>query len=434
MFRRFVKMLLPRKLFIVIEPYGHFLESVLMNLYYRFPSRGIRVIGITGTNGKTTTSFMIHRMLVEAGYKVGLLSTVANGVGNDITKQTVHMTTLSAPQLQKRIKSFRKQGIEWLVLETTSHALAQHRVWGINFEVAVLTNVTHEHLDYHGTIEKYIAAKRMLFENAGRNARGFGVANADDAVCEDFLKAVPKGVSYGIKRGDLRAKSIKKTSVGTKYQAVMDDDSYDITCYIPGEVNVYNSLAAVAVGRHVGLSAKQVEQGIAALREVEGRMTALHAGQDFAVLVDFAHTPDAFERLLSDVRKSTTGTLIAVFGSAGRRDKSKRAIQGEIASKYCDEVVLTEEDNRDEPGNEILEEIAAGAEKFGKTRTKDLFLIPDRTKAIQFAMTRVAAKGDTVVLLGKGHEKTIERADGEHVWDEVATAKKALSNMTRDVE
>ena len=414
-------------MFHVIEPYGHLVEAVLANVRYGFPARSLRVIGVTGTNGKTTTAFMIHRMLTEAGVSSALMTTVGYGVGRDITPQVAHMTTVSAFALQKQLRNYKKQGVEWVVLETTSHALAQHRVWGIHYEIGVLTNITHEHLDYHRTFERYVAAKRKLFEVVGKHPRGFGVVNADDPSVDRFVSAVPASETYGIQAGRLKAEKIELESDGSSYTAVAGDDVYRIHCAIPGEFNVYNSLAAVAVGRRLGLSKVQIETGIGALKGVEGRMDVVDAGQDFSVIIDFAHTPDSFERLLGDVRRATKGKLVVLFGSAGRRDEAKRAIQGEIAGRLADEVILTEEDDRDVNGNDILVQIAMGAEKAGKTKDKDLFLVHDRTEAINFAMTRAQSAADAVVLLGKGHEKTIERADGEHPWDEAAVAKDAIS-------
>lgn len=429
--RQTVKKVLPRRLFRAVEPYGHLVEAMAVSAKSGFPARGMRVIGVTGTNGKTTTSFMIHRMLSEAGYKVGLMTTVAYGVGNDITPQVAHMTTISAPQLNKRIREFKRQGAEWLVLETTSHALAQHRVWGVPYEIAVMTNITHEHLDYHGTFERYLAAKRMMFEIAARHPHGFGVVNADDPNADKFVKALKSSVTYGVKNGELRAENVLLGGDGSDYEAVCDDDQYQIHCNIPGEFNVYNSLAAVSVGRHLGLTKEQIEGGVAALKGVEGRMNTIDEGQKFSVIVDFAHTPDSFERLLSDLRKSTRGKLIAVFGSAGRRDESKRWTQGEIAGKYCDELVLTEEDDRDIDGNLILSQIAEGAARSGKVKDKDMFLILNRPEAIQFAVTRVNSPEDVMVFLGKGHEKTIERADGEHPWDEAGEVRKAIQKTLK---
>jgi UDP-N-acetylmuramoyl-L-alanyl-D-glutamate--2,6-diaminopimelate ligase len=444
--RTLVKKVIPRSTFKKVEPYGHLGEAMLFNAKNGFPAKGLKVIGVTGTNGKTTTCFLIHKMLTEAGYKVGLITTVAYGVGNDIQPQVLHMTTPSVQYLHKRISEMKAKGAEWLVLEVTSHALAQHRVWGVPFTVAVMTNLTHEHLDYHGTLERYRAAKVMLFKQANRNRKGLrvGVVNAEDPNAKWFTKVVAHPVSYGIKKGDLRAAKLELTPGGSRYLARIGEDEYKIECHLPGSFNVSNSLAAVAVGRAIGLSKKQVEQGIAALRGVEGRMDRIDEGQDFDVIVDYAHTPDSFEKLFKDLKPVVKGKLIVLFGSAGRRDEAKRATQGQLAGKYADEVIVTEEDDRDMDGQQIMDDIAAGAEKAGKKRDKNLFLVHDRPDAIQFAVNR-AKKGDTVLLLGKGHEKDILRngpkaaelrhlqqddANPERVtkikWDEAAAARKAL--------
>jgi len=423
--RKIVKKFIPKGLFPAIEPYGHLAEAVLFNTINGFPARGMKVIGVTGTNGKTTTSFMVHRMLHEAGFKVGLMTTVAYGVGDDIRPQVHHMTNVPLPELMQRLKWMRKQGIEWLVFETTSQGLAQNRVWGVPYSVAVMTNVTHEHLDYHKTFERYRDAKRKLFKIANKHGLRTGIINAEDPSAELFKSDIAHPITYGVGVGDVRAVDVKLTPDGSTYTAKASDESYDIHCQIPGSFNVSNSLAVVCVGRALGLSKAQIEQGIAALTGVEGRMTTIDEGQDYSVIVDFAHTPDSFEKLFKDLRPVVKGKLICMFGSAGRRDEGKRTVQGELAGSYCDEVVITEEDDRDIDGQEIMDQIAAGAEKAGKVRDKDLFLVHDRTEAIQFAVDR-AQKGDTVILLGKGHEKTIERADGEHPWDEIGTARAAL--------
>jgi UDP-N-acetylmuramoyl-L-alanyl-D-glutamate--2,6-diaminopimelate ligase len=450
--RTIIKKIVPRSLFQKVEPTGHMLEAMLANVRYGFPSRHMHVIGVTGTNGKTTTSFMIHAMLTRAGYKVGLLTTVAYGVGDNIKLQIAHMTTVSAPELQKRLAEFREQGVEWVVLETTSHALAQHRVWGIPYEIAVLTNITHEHLDYHGTFERYLAAKRRLFEIAARHGFRFGVVNADDEHAGEFIAAVPNSLAYGIKTGELTANNILLSPEGSRYEARVGSESYAIHCRIPGEFNVYNSLAAVAVGRKVGLSKEQVEEGIESLEGVEGRMETVDEGQPFSVVIDYAHTPDSFEKLFKTLRPLVKGKVIAVFGSAGRRDEEKRAVQGSLAGQYADEVVLTEEDDRDMDGQEILEQIAEGAEKAGKVKEKDLFLVHNRDEAIRFAVKR-ARKDDMVLLLGKGHEKDILRngpraaelrhlqqddANPERVisihWDEAEEARKAFQELGKKAD
>lgn len=421
-----IKRVIPTGLFGKIVPYWHYLVAVTASLRYGRPARDMHVIGVTGTNGKTSTSFLIHKMMAEAGMDVALMTTVAYGVKDDITPQIAHMTTASAPLLNKRIRDFKRQGAKWLVLETTSHALAQYRTWGIPFEIAVMTNVTHEHLDYHGSFEHYKLSKRRMFELANRHGMKTGIINAEDQSADEFASVIDNVVTYGIDKGDLQAENLELKADGSRYTARVGDDSYDIHCRIPGEFNVSNSLAAVAVGRVAGLTKEQIERGIAALESVEGRMNTVDEGQGFSVIVDFAHTPDSFERLLSDLRGSTKGKLVVLFGSAGRRDEAKRWTQGEIAGKYADELVLTEEDDRDIDGNLILSQIAEGATRSGKVTDKDMFLILDRSEAIKFAMTRAGAAEDTIVLLGKGHEKTIERADGEHSWDEMAEAREAL--------
>jgi UDP-N-acetylmuramoyl-L-alanyl-D-glutamate--2,6-diaminopimelate ligase len=428
--KRLAKKLVPKTLFEQIEPTGHLLEAVGYNVLNGFPARGMKVIGVTGTNGKTSTCFLIHKMLSQAGIKTGLMTTVAYGVDDDIRPQIQHMTNVPVPELMQRLKWMKSQGVEWLVLETTSHALAQHRIWGVPFSVAVMTNVTHEHLDYHKTFERYRDAKRQLFKLTDKNRAGLrtGVINADDPSSNLFASDVGKPVLYGLEgaeNADIIAKKVELTPELVKYQAVTEGETYEITCHLPGSFNVSNSLAAVGVGRALGLSKQQIEQGIAALTGVEGRMTSIDEGQDFTVIVDFAHTPDSFEKLFRDLRPVVKGKLIVMFGSAGQRDEAKRAVQGRLAGEYADEVIVTEEDDRDIDGLAIMNEIAGGAEEAGKTRERDLFLVHDRTEAIKFAISR-AHKGDTVLLLGKGHEKTIERADGEHPWDEIATTHAAL--------
>lgn len=426
-----LKKLLPNTLFRQIEPIGHLLEAMVLHAVNGFPARGLKVIGVTGTNGKTTTTFMIHKMLTEAGYNAGLMSTVAYGVGTDIRPQIHHMTNVPVRELIQRLKWMKSQGVDWIVLETTSHALAQNRVWGIPYSVVAMTNVTHEHLDYHGTFERYRDAKRKLFKLANRNPDGkrIGIINAEDPSAELFASDIKRPITYGIDKGDLRATNVKLTPGGSRYQAVFEGRELRIECHIPGRFNVYNSLAAAAVGGAIGLTKEEIEKGIAALTRVEGRMDPVDEGQGFDVIVDFAHTPDSFEKLFKDIKPVVKGKLIVMFGSAGRRDEAKRAIQGRLAGEYADEVVITEEDDRDIDGKQIMDMIAAGAEEAGKVRDKNLFLVQDRTEAIEFTFKR-AHTGDTVLLLGKGHEKTIERADGEHPWDEIGTARDTLKKRS----
>ncbi len=432
MFRKAVKRLIPRQFFATLEPYGHLAEAIIWNVVEGFPARKLKVIGVTGTDGKTTTATLIYTMLNDAGIKTGLMTTIDYGVPGAWHDNHMHMTTLATRPMLKRIKELKKAKIKWLVLETTSHALAQHRIWGVPYSVAIMTNVTHEHLDYHKTFERYRDAKVQLFKLTAGNERGLrcGIVNADDPSAPYFSNRMPNVIRYGLGQADLRTADIVSTSLGSKFTVSYGQQTFDLRTNLPGSFNVSNSLAAAGVGLALGLSPEQIAHGIAALKTVEGRMNSLDEGQDFSVIVDFAHTPDSFEKILSSMRDLTKGRLIVMFGSAGRRDEAKRAKQGTSAGKWADVVVVTEEDDRDIDGTVIMDQIAGGAETQGKVRDQDLFLIRDRTEAISFAIKQ-AKKGDTVILLGKGHEKTIERADGEHPWDETAAAKAAIAAVLK---
>ena len=399
-------------------PY-HIGKAALFSTAKGFPGRKLKVIGVTGTNGKTTTSFMIWKMLNNAGHKAGVMTTVGWGV-DEIHEQMEHMTTVDVKLLNERIKTIAKAGAEYLVLELTSHALAQHRDLGIPIDIAVMTNVTHEHLDYHKTFERYRDAKRKLFKKAK-----YGVINADDPSAKFFECDVDKYMTYGVDAGKLRATKVKLMPDGVEY---VTNDGLKIRTQIAGKFNVSNSLACVAVGKKLGLSDKEIADGIYALAEVEGRMVRVDMGQKFTAIMDYAHTPDAFEKLFPDMKKATKGRLIVMFGSAGgRRDPSKRKPQGQIAGKYADIVILTEEDDRDTPGMEIINQIAEGVKETPKT---ELLIEQNRPKAILLAC-KIAKPGDTVLFLGKGNEKTIERADGAHDYYELDEIKKALKKVVK---
>ena len=399
-------------------PY-HIGKAVMWGALKGFPGRKLKVIGVTGTNGKTTTSFMIWKMLNNAGHKTGVMTTVGWGV-DEIHEQMEHMTTVDVKLLNERIKTIAKSGAEYLVLELTSHALAQHRDLGIPIDVAVMTNVTHEHLDYHKTFERYRDAKRKLFKKAK-----YGVINADDPSAKFFERDVDKYMTYGVDGGKLRATKVKLKPDGVEY---VTNGDLKIRTQIAGKFNVSNSLACVAVGKRLGLSDKEIADGIYALTEVEGRMVRVDMGQNFTAIMDYAHTPDAFEKLFPDMKKATKGRLIVMFGSAGgRRDPSKRKPQGQIAGKYADIVILTEEDDRDTPGMEIINQIAEGVKETPKT---ELLIEQNRPKAILLAC-KTAKAGDTVLFLGKGNEKTIERADGAHDYYELDEIKKALKKVVK---
>lgn len=400
----------------LVLPY-HFAQGITAELKYHSPAKHLRVIGVTGTNGKTTTCFMIWNMLNAAGYKTGLMTTVAYGV-DKLKPELGHMTTVDAMTLNRRIAEIKNQGAEFLVLEVTSHALAEFRTLGIPFEIAVFTNLTHDHLDYHKTIEKYRAAKGKLFKKAK-----FSILNADDPATKYYKNLSHKYITYGIKNGEKRATDIKLGVSGVKY--LLGD--INISTKIPGEFNVYNSLAAALVGQKLGLKNEEIEKGISALTEVEGRMNVIDEGQPFTVIVDYAHAPDALEKVFASV-KGHKGRIISVHGGAGRRDPSTRPIRGEILAKNSDLVIITEDDSRDEDPEIIAQGFIDGAVKASKTLGKDLIKELDRKKAIELAL-KSAKPGDLVLILGKGHEKTILRADGPHDFEDIKVAKNVLKSL-----
>ncbi|MBR2708911.1 UDP-N-acetylmuramoyl-L-alanyl-D-glutamate--2,6-diaminopimelate ligase [Candidatus Saccharibacteria bacterium] len=396
-----------------VLPY-HYAQAEVAVTKYHHPAKKLRVIGVTGTNGKTTTSFMIWHMLRSAGYNAGIMTTVAYGV-DKLHPELNHMTTVDPFTLNQRINDLKNQGIEFLVLEVTSHALVEHRTLGVPFEIGVFTNLTHEHLDYHKTIEKYRAAKGKLIKKAK-----FSILNADDPATKYYKTLTDDYITYGIKSGQKRAKDIKLSISGVEYSV----DDMKIKTSIPGEFNVYNSLAAALVGEKLGLTKDQIYKGILSLKSVEGRMNIIDEGQPFTVIVDYAHAPDALEKVFYSV-KGHKGKVISVHGGAGRRDPSTRPIRGEILAKNSDIVIITEDDSRDEDPELIAAGFIEGATKHGKTLDKDLFKELDREKAIALAFEK-AKPGDLVLILGKGHEKTILRADGPHPFEDIKVATKLL--------
>ncbi len=407
----------------------HWLQAVRAAKKYKYPAKNLRVIAVTGTNGKTTTSWMIWKMLNESGRKCGLLTTVGwSEDGTVIHEQVEHMTTERVEVLNERMAKVRDAGAEFLVLETTSHALSQSRIYGVPIEVAVFTNLTKEHLDYHGTFEKYRAAKLRLFKGAK-----CGVINADDGSAGYFEKAVKNAggeiITYGIGRGDVCATGVKLETGGVEYSCgdIFNGKRIRVKTKIPGRFNVYNSLAAVAVGLKIGLTDAEITKGIYALGSVEGRMTRVDAGQDFTVIVDYAHQPDALKKVFESVGHEAgfSGKIISLHGGAGRRDHATREPRGEILGQCSDVVIITEDDSRDEDPAEIAQMFVRGAEKAGKELGKDLFVELDREKAIGKAIG-MASSGDLVLILGKGHEKTILRGDKAVPFEDVKVVEGVL--------
>lgn len=458
--KKLVKRLVPAGVFKKIEPLGHLAEAAIYQTKAGFPGRSLKVIGVTGTDGKTTTCTLIAQMLRHSGKKVAMITTISidYGDGKGPQDNPSRLTALGTKKLSRVLSKMKNDGVEWLVLEVTSHGLAQHRTFGIPFEFVVMTNVGHEHLDYHETFENYRDTKRRLFKLANKNKTGkrVGIINAEDLSSTLFASDIAHPITYGTREAGVLASNIQLSPEGSSYTAKINNSALpnapgeiNVECHLPGSFNVYNSLAAVTAGLVVGLSERQIIEGIASLDQVEGRMTRVDAGQDFSVIVDYAHTPESFEKILSEVRPLTKGKLICAFGSAGRRDEAKRAKQGSIAGKLCDIVIVTEEDDRDIDGQEIMQQIAAGAGQSGKVVGTDLFLVHARAEAVNEAID-MAKKGDLVIMLGKGHEKSIlsngpqaaelrhlpqndedKRRVVKHSYDEVEVAKKAISQKFR---
>lgn len=399
-----------------VLPY-HWLQAATATIKYHHPAKQLRIIGVTGTNGKTTTCFMIWQMLRHAGYKVGIMTTVAYGV-DKLQPELGHMTMVDANTLNQRMRAIADQGAEFLVLEVTSHGLSEYRTLGIPFEIAVFTNLTHDHLDYHKTFAKYRSAKGKLFKKAQ-----YSILNADDPATKYYRTISKNYITYGIKKGQKRAQNIKLTVSGVKYSC----GDINIETKIPGEFNVMNSLAAALVGEKLGLTPQQISIGIKSLDTVEGRMNIIDEGQPFTVIVDYAHAPDALEKVYASLPR-VQGRIISVHGGAGRRDPTTRPIRGEILAKHSDIVIITEDDSRDEDPELIAQGFIDGAVKHGKVLGKNLFKELNRGKAIEFAI-KSARKGDVVLILGKGHEKSILRADGPHDFEDIKVAQKILKSL-----
>ncbi len=403
---------------------------------HNYPASAMKVVGVTGTNGKTTTTWMIYNVLREKfGARVGVMSTIGWGFDGQVFDQTAHATTEDPEVLNEHLAKLRDAGVEYLVLEVSSHALAQHRVFGVPFDAAVFTNLSPDHLDYHKTMKKYSAAKQKLFRlaNGNRSGKRLGVINGDDAEYENFARRIANPLKYGLSDGDVFAKNVQLAADGVEYDMKFSSSSplkvrekVHTKTEIPGEFNVSNSLAAAAIGFEYGLNAAEIAAGILATH-VPGRMNSVDEGQDFSVIIDFATTPDALQNVMPGIRATTKNRVIALIGLPGQRDQSKAPGMGEVLAKFSDEIVLTEDDAR---GNVRAQsrKIARGIpQNYGG----EVKLIDDRTEAITAAIAD-ARVGDTVVLLGKGPEKIIARKRGakivDEAWNEEETARIALKN------
>jgi UDP-N-acetylmuramoyl-L-alanyl-D-glutamate--2,6-diaminopimelate ligase len=414
--------------------------------WYDDPADRLAVVGITGTDGKTTTSFLAVAALEAAGIRTGLLSTAATRVGGVQEANAEHTTTPGAPALQRALRAMAASGDGAAVVETTSHGLAADRVRGIAYDAAILTNLTHEHLEFHGTWEAYRDAKLSLFERLAAGPRNprkqapawpkSAIVNADDPSAGAFVgvaqEAGARILTYGTDpAADIRATRSEEDArrLRIRYEAPSGPASLELR--LAGRFNVHNALAVVALGEALGLDPAAVRAGLESVEGVPGRMERIDAGQSFAVIVDYAHSPASLQAvldLLAPVAAARGGGLVAVFGSAGERDTAKRPLMGRIAGERCRLVVVTDEDPRGEDREAILDELARGAEAAGRRRGHDLLLVADRPAAIASAFER-ARPGDVVLLAGKGHEQSIIGPGGPVPYDERATALAALAAL-----
>lgn len=381
----------------------HFPKALLAVLYYGYPAQNLQVIGVTGTDGKTTTSSLIYQILKKADLKVALISTVSAKIGQKDLPTGLHVTSPNPWELQKLLKLIKDKGFEYVVLESTSHGLDQFRLLGSNFKIGVLTNVTHEHLDYHKTYSRYLQAKAKLFKQTQ-----FSILNQDDSSFAKMKKlASGKIITYGLKKGtyNLRNSSFKTS--------------------LPGEYNLSNCLAALSVAKTLGIKDKVIYQAIKDFKGVVGRMEEIKNKFGFKVFVDFAHTPNGLKNALLALKQMKPKKLMAVFGAAGLRDKTKRPMMGKNACQLANQVILTSEDPRTEDVLSIMSQISQGCKN-----SKKIIKEPDRQKAINLAIT-LAQKGDIIGIFGKGHEKSLCFGNKEYPWSDQKAVKKALQKRRK---
>jgi UDP-N-acetylmuramoyl-L-alanyl-D-glutamate--2,6-diaminopimelate ligase len=403
--------------------------------FYGYPARKMTMIGVTGTDGKTTTTNMIFQILKAAGYKTGMISTINAVIGNQVLDTGFHVTTPDAPEVQRYLAQMAATGITHVVLEVTSHGLAQYRVDACEFDLAVVTNITHEHLDYHGSFEAYREAKARLFTSLNStlpkihgNLRK-AILNRDDGSFEYLSELVKDQVlSYGFHpQADIIPQQIQRSVNGLNFE--VSGKGLKFTCNTPllGDFNISNSLAALAVTVYsLRVDPQAAQAGLTALDIVPGRMERIDLGQDFSAIVDFAHTPNALRVALQTARQLTSGKVIVVFGSAGLRDREKRRMMAETSLELADLTVLTAEDPRTESLEDILTEMSAGAVSRGGMEGENFWRIPDRGEAIRFAIS-LAHPGDLVMACGKGHEQSMCFGEIEYPWDDRIAMRAALA-------
>lgn len=399
----------------------HKLKGFVAAVYYGFPASRMIVVGVTGTNGKTTTTTLLTNILTNAGYKVGMTSTIAYQVGERKWVNDTKQTTTGPFELQKLLKQMVAEGCKYAIIEVTSHSIDQSRVFGINFDIAVITNVTADHIEYHGNFNNYLNSKGELFRKVSKGKRKFGVPkvfilNADDKYYDFFDQfVVDRKISYGLKSATVYAEQVDKNPEGSKFVLHVPNNAIPVEIGMPGEFNVYNSLAAAATCLALQVPLDKIKEGLQKSSTIAGRFEHVDCGQKFSVIVDYAHTPESLENLFSLYKKLTQGRLFGVFGATGGgRDKAKRPHMGAAANEHCDYVIVTNDDPYSEDEWQIIEQVAEG---IPRQEGKNFWKIPDRREAIRLALT-LAREGDTVVVAGKGAEEVIMLRGKRVAWND----------------
>ena len=413
----------------------HLLENVyrktriqLVSARYGWPARGLRVIAVTGTNGKTTTANYINEILKQAGYKTAMFTTAVIEVAGESKINNLNATVASVSRMQQFLNEARRYKVDFVILEVTSHSLHQHKLDGVPIEAAIMTNLTQDHLDYHKTMEKYAAAKGLLF---ARNPR-YIVLNRDDDWFDyfDIYLAEQQKITYGKSEdADVRISDIRLYKKGSEATLAFDhQEKSQLATYLPGEYNVFNMAAAASICYVLGVSMSDIKNGIASLEGIPGRFERATKDETYEVIVDYAHTPDALEKLLEATRNITKKRIILVFGACGDRDALKRPIMGKIAAKLADEIILTDEESYNENPDKIRRDIYAGIEESKATnKTTE---IADRREAMRHALN-IAKKDDTILITGMGHEQ-FRIINGEKLpWNDTNIVREIISEKIK---
>ncbi|MBQ4638210.1 MAG: UDP-N-acetylmuramoyl-L-alanyl-D-glutamate--2,6-diaminopimelate ligase [Clostridia bacterium] len=388
--------------------------------FFGHPAKGMRIIGVTGTKGKTTTTYLIKAVLDAAGVKTGLIGTMFTMIGDKQIPGS--LTTPEAIDFQRTLRMMRDEGVDTLVMEISANAVTLKRVYGVSFDIGVFTNFSQDHLDFYGTMDNYFAAKKAFFEEGYVKK---AVINVDDERAADIVSVLDEYIPFGVIAHDgAYAKDINLVERGINYTMVYKNESMDLSLNLPGLFNVYNSMAAAICCLELGCSAQAVENGLEQVSAVPGRIELLKTDTPYRVILDYAHSPDSLVNILKAVRQFTSGRLIVLFGCGGNRDTDKRPVMGRIAGEMADFSILTSDNPRGEEPMEIIAQIEEGI----KTTEGKYIVIEDRTEAIREGL-KMAKSGDTLVLAGKGHETYQEVKGVKQPFDERIIVKQLLEEI-----